>query len=96
LLVLYTGKAALATYLEALRNRLAKYGVRVVTLKPGPTATEMTSHLPAKGMMDPAEVARITLEKAGRNGEHYVKLAHRLIFAVIRRIPSGIFRKLPL
>ncbi|MGV3615900.1 MAG: SDR family NAD(P)-dependent oxidoreductase [Fimbriimonas sp.] len=91
-----TSKAALATYLEALRNRLAKYGVRVVTIKPGPTATEMTSHLPAKGMMEPAEVARITLAKAGSTGEHYVKLAHRLIFAVIRHIPSGIFRKLPL
>jgi NADP-dependent 3-hydroxy acid dehydrogenase YdfG len=91
-----TSKAALATYLEALRNRLAKSGITVVTIKPGPTATEMTAHLAMKGMMQPADVARIALAKAGRSGEHYVKLTHRVIFAVIRLIPSGIFRKLPL
>lgn len=91
-----TSKAALATYLEALRNRLGKQGIRVVTIKPGPTETEMTAHLAMKGMMSPQDVARITLAKAGRTGEHYVKLTHRVIFAVIRLIPSGIFRKLPL
>jgi NAD(P)-dependent dehydrogenase (short-subunit alcohol dehydrogenase family) len=89
-----TSKAALTTYLEALRNRLSRFGVRVVTIKPGPTATEMTAHLNMKGMMDPAKVAEITLEKSHRTGEHYVKLVHRVAFAVIRRIPSGIFRKL--
>ncbi|AIE87409.1 SDR family NAD(P)-dependent oxidoreductase [Fimbriimonas ginsengisoli] len=89
-----TSKAALTTYLEALRNRLCKHGVRVVTIKPGPTATEMTSRLHMKGMMDPAKVAEITLEKSQRTGEHYIKLTHRIAFAIIRRIPSGIFRKL--
>ena len=91
-----TSKAALATYLEALRNRLAKYGVRVVTMKPGPTATEMTAALNLKGAMDASKVASITLAKSQRNGEHYAKLAHRIIFAIIRHIPSGLFRKLPL
>lgn len=89
-------KAALASYLESLRNRLHKLGVCVVTIKPGPTATEMTEHLPMKGMMDPARVAKITLAKANKPGEHYVKFTHRLIFAVIRRIPGVIFRRLPL
>lgn len=91
-----TSKAAFATYLEALRNRLAKSGVTVVTIKPGPTATEMTAHLATKGMMQPTDVARIALAKSSRSGEHYVKLTHRVIFAIIRLIPSGIFRKLPL
>jgi len=89
-----TSKAALATYLEALRNRLSRHGVRVVTIKPGPTATEMTAHLPSKGMMTPADVARITLEKSAHTGEHYVKLTHRVAFAIIRRIPSWVFRRL--
>lgn len=89
-------KAALATYLEALRNRLAKHGVKVATIKPGPTETEMTSHLHLKGAMSAADVAAIVIAKADRNGEHYVKLTHRVIFAIIRLLPGSIFRKLPL
>ena len=89
-----TSKAAITTYLEALRNRLSRHGVRVVTIKPGPTATEMTAHLPGKGMMSPEKVAEIVLRKSERNGEHYVKFTHRIAFAIIRAIPSGIFRKL--
>lgn len=89
-----TSKAALTTYLEALRNRLAKRGVRVVTIKPGPTATEMTSHLHMKGMMDANAVAKIVLQKSQKTGEHYVKFTHRVAFAIIRSIPSWVFRKL--
>src|SRR5258708_35076601 len=36
-------KAALDTYLEALRNRLRRRGVTVVTVKPGPVDTPMTA-----------------------------------------------------
>lgn len=89
-------KAAFHTYLEALRNRLSKHGVHVVTLKPGPTRTEMTAHLPSAKFADPADVARIALAKSGRSGEHYVKFVHRVIFAIIRNIPGGVFRRLPL
>jgi decaprenylphospho-beta-D-erythro-pentofuranosid-2-ulose 2-reductase len=88
-----TSKAALATYLEALRNRVAKKGVTVVTIKPGPTATEMTSHLHAS-KMDPSQVASVILSKADKTGEHYVKFTHRVAFGIIRRIPSPIFRRL--
>jgi len=86
-------KAALTTYLEALRNRLAKLGVKVVTIKPGPTATEMTSHLHQQ-MMSPQAVAAVILAKADKTGEHYVKFAHRVALAVIRGIPSPVFRRL--
>ncbi|HRK21814.1 MAG TPA: SDR family NAD(P)-dependent oxidoreductase [Fimbriimonadaceae bacterium] len=89
-----TTKAALATYMEALRNRLSRHGVKVVTVKPGPTRTEMTSHLNAKGMMAPADVARIILKKSHRTGEHYVKLTHAVAFWIIRHIPSVVFRKM--
>lgn len=87
-------KAALATYMEALRNRLAKKGVRVVTVKPGPTRTEMTAHLDTSKLMSPEHVARIALAKSKRTGEHYVKLTHAIAFAVLRHIPSWIFRRL--
>ena len=36
-----TSKAGLATYLEALRNRLTRHGVNVLTVKPGFMKTEM-------------------------------------------------------
>lgn len=89
-------KAALHTYLEALRNRLAGQGITVVTIKPGPTRTPMTEHLRLKGLMDVDQAARLILSKSRRGGEHYLKLSHRVIFGVIRAIPSPIFRRLPL
>ncbi|HWD41476.1 MAG TPA: SDR family NAD(P)-dependent oxidoreductase [Fimbriimonas sp.] len=87
-----TSKAAVATYMEALRNRLARFGVAIVTIKPGPTATEMTAHMHSR-MMDPAAVAMKVLEKADQTGEHYVKFVHKVMFAVVRNVPSFIFRR---
>lgn len=89
-----TSKAAVATYMEGLRNRLSRYGVIVSTIKPGPTQTEMTEHLHLKGAMDPRKAAEIVLAKSAKNGEHYVKFTHRVAFAIIKNIPSPIFRKL--
>lgn len=83
-------KAFFHTYLEALRNR----GVCVSTIKPGPVDTEMTAPLNMKGMMSASTAATIILSKAHKNGEHYLKLAHRIAFYIIKRIPSPIFRKL--
>ncbi len=87
-------KAAFTTYLEALRNRLSRYGVKVVTVKPGPVETEMTVHLKMKNMMSPQTAAQIILEKSSRDGEHYLKAFHWLAFLIIRNIPSGLFRKI--
>lgn len=87
-------KAFLHSYMEAVRNRISRYGVHVVTIKPGPVQSEMTAHLNLKGAM-PAEVAaeRI-LALRNRTGEHYLKLTHRIAFMIIRNIPSFIFRRL--
>ena len=87
-------KAALTTYVEALRNRLSRFGVKVVTIKPGPTETEMTAHLHSKGMMKASDVASFILKKADRTGEFYVKFTHRIAFFIIRHFPSWMFRKL--
>lgn len=91
-----TTKAALKTYLEALRNRLSRYGVNVVTIKPGPTATPMTAHLDQTKMMPVEKAAELILSKMGRSGEYYLNPAHGMIFAVIRNVPSVIFRRLKL
>jgi len=89
-----TTKAALATYLEALRNRLSRYGVRVVTIKPGPIQTEMTAHLHLRNAMNADTAAEMILRKSRFTGEHYLKFSHWLMFAIIKRIPSPIFRRL--
>jgi decaprenylphospho-beta-D-erythro-pentofuranosid-2-ulose 2-reductase len=89
-----TTKAALATYMEALRNRVARYGVKVVTVKPGPTQTPMTAKLHLKGAMPASDAARLILAKSETGGEHYLKFSHRIAFAIIRAIPSWLFRKL--
>jgi NADP-dependent 3-hydroxy acid dehydrogenase YdfG len=87
-------KAFVSTYMEAIRNRIARYGVKVVTIKPGPTATEMTAELHMRGAMDASKVASIILDKSCKTGEHYVKFGHRIAFWVIKRIPSPVFRRL--
>ena len=87
-------KAAAATYMEAIRNRIARFGVKVVTIKPGPTRTEMTAGTHMRGAMDPSKVASAILRQSQKTGEHYVKFSHRAMFYVVKRIPSPIFRRL--
>ena len=89
-----TTKAALATYLEALRNRLSRSGVKVVTVKPGPTETEMTAHLHMKGMMSSSRAATLILTKSRKNAEFFLKFTHKIAFAIIRNIPRRVFRLL--
>lgn len=88
-------KAALTCYLEALRNRLTRYGVNVLTVKPGPVETEMTAGMKMP-LKIPAEQAASDIVKAMRKGkqEVYTHGLWRWIMLVIRNIPSFIFRKL--
>ena len=91
-----TSKGALAIYLEALRNRIARRGAKVVTIKPGFVATPMTLGKPGLFWVIPADrAAEIILAKA-RRGTHtaYVPARWRFVSWVIRRIPSFIFRRL--
>lgn len=90
-------KAAFATYLESLRNRLAGYGVRVVTIKPGPVETDMTAGMDDLPLMISADAAAKAILKASRGGlfdVRYVPRAWWPIMGVIRAIPSALFRHL--
>ena len=91
-----TSKAGLHTYLEAIRNRIARTGARVVTVKPGFVATRMTEGLPGLFWVVPADrAARIILKKARRGVvTAYVPARWRLVSWVVRAIPSRIFRHL--
>lgn len=86
-------KAAIAAYMEALRNRLSRFGVRVVTVKPGPTATEMTANSNIKGMMPSRTAAEKILKLSAKNGEHFLKFSDRIVGFVIRNFPGPILRK---
>jgi len=92
----HTSKAALATYLESLRNRLSRRGVKVVTIKPGLIETEMVKKSPNRlWMITPEEAAR-QIVKAARRGAvvKYVPWKWRIMSFVLHSIPSFIFRRL--
>lgn len=91
-------KAALHTYLESLRNRLDRRGVRVVTVKPGPVDTGMTSgrdRLPLLISADHAADGIIAAIRGG-GGTRYVPVTWAPIMAAIRSIPSAVFRRMNL
>ncbi len=89
-------KAALETYMEALRNRLAPQGVHVLTIKPGPVRTPMTDGLDKLPMVIDVSVAvdQILSAIAKQKNVAYVPRRWGLIMAVIRAIPSSIFQRL--
>lgn len=89
-----TSKSALKTYLEALRNRLSRYGVKVVTIKPGPVQTEMTAHLRLPGAISAQAAAAKIIRKMDKGNEHFLSFTHEIAFWIIRNIPSGLFRRL--
>lgn len=92
-----TSKAALTTYLESLRNRLSRFGVRVVTIKPGFIDTDMTRGKPGLfWLITPEEAAKEILE-AAKKGTHtkYVPGRWRIVATILKLIPSFIFRRLP-
>jgi decaprenylphospho-beta-D-erythro-pentofuranosid-2-ulose 2-reductase len=92
-----TSKAALATFLESLRNRLSRFGVKVTTIKPGFVDTQMTQGKPGVfWLISPAEAAKIILAAAQHGGVAYVPKRWKYVMAVIRGIPSFVFRKLPI
>jgi NAD(P)-dependent dehydrogenase (short-subunit alcohol dehydrogenase family) len=89
-------KAALDTYLEALRNRLAVRGVRVVTVKPGPIDTPMTAGMDRLPLLASVDLAARQIVAAARRGARtaYVPRRWRPIMFVVRHIPKAIFERL--
>ena len=91
-----TSKAGLATYLEALRNRIHRTGARVVTIKPGFVDTAMTAGKSGLiWLISPDRAAEIILAKARRiSGTAYVPARWRLLMWAVRTTPSWLFRRL--
>ncbi len=94
-----SAKAGLTAYLSGLRNRLAKKGVHVMTVKPGFVDTQMTADLdlPKPITASPEQVAKAII-KGIRNEKNtvYTLPVWRVIMFAIRNIPESVFKKLKL
>lgn len=92
-----TSKAGLTTYLEALRNRLTRHGVHVLTVKPGFIKTDMlrASAGPKPFTITP-ERAADDIYKAIQKRKQviYTHPIWRWIMLAIQHVPSVIFRRL--
>lgn len=91
-------KGMVSLFLQGLRNRLAKKGVQVLTIKPGFVDTPMTASF-KKGALwaQPDDIARGILRAIEqRRDEVYLPGFWRLIMAIIRHIPERIFKRLSL
>jgi short-subunit dehydrogenase len=90
-------KAALSTFLEGLRGRLARAGVRVLDIRPGTVDTPMTAHLPKTPLFASADAVgeRVYRAMRSREGVVYAPAYWRWIALAIRLIPHPIFAKLP-
>ncbi|GCE25644.1 short-chain dehydrogenase [Dictyobacter alpinus] len=93
-----TAKAAVSTFLQGVRNRLAKSGVAVVTIKPGTVSTPMTAHM-KQGLLfaQPEAVGKGIYEAIKKRKDiAYVPGYWQVIMLVIKSIPEGIFKRLSL
>jgi short-subunit dehydrogenase len=93
-----SSKAGLTTFADGLRNRIDREGVRVMTIKPGPVKTAMTTGMKGSNKFADVDAVAVTLVKAIDKGADvvYVPGIWRMIMAVIRLIPERIFKKLNL
>lgn len=93
-----SAKALVSAFTSGLRQRLAKRGVKVITIKPGFVDTPMTAHL-NKGPLwaQPVQVAR-DIDRAIARGKTivYTPGFWRLIMLIIKSIPEALFVKIKL
>lgn len=89
-------KAALTCYLEALRNRLSRYGVHVLTVKPGFVQTDMLKQAQRAFMVISPQQAAADICRAIRKRRQSIYTPARWgwIMLIIRHIPSFLFRRL--
>jgi short-subunit dehydrogenase len=93
-----SSKAGLTAFVDGLRNRIDRDGVRVMTIKPGPVKTAMTEGMKGSAKFADVEAVAASLVKAIDRGNDvvYVPGIWRVIMAVIRAIPERVFKKMNL
>lgn len=93
-----TAMAAKTTFLQGLRNRLAKSNVHVLTVKPGRVDTPMTAGMKKSPLLaDPAKVGE-QIYKAMKQHKDviYTPPYWALVMLIIRNIPERVFKRLSL
>lgn len=93
-----SSKAGLTAFVDGLRNRIDREGVRVITIKPGPVKTTMTEGMKGRERFADVNKVAAALVKSIDSGSDivYVPGQWRVIMAVIRAVPERIFKKLNL
>jgi short-subunit dehydrogenase len=94
-----SAKAAVTAFLSGLRQRLAKSGVNVLTIKPGFVDTPMTAAIANKGALwaQPAQIAAGIVRAIDRGRSVvYLPWFWRWIMLVIRHIPEPLFKRVKL
>jgi short-subunit dehydrogenase len=90
-------KGLVTRYAQGLQHRLAGTGVKVILIKPGPTATPMTAHLQGQGVkLAPVEEVAQDIVDAIDAGKTtlYTPGKWRIIMLIIRLLPFFIFKKM--
>jgi len=90
-------KGLVTRYVQGLQHRSAGTAVRIVLIKPGPTATPMTRHLAERGakLASVETVAeRIVAGAAAGTPTVYAPAKWALIMMVIRHLPRRIFDRI--
>ncbi len=91
-------KSMMTTFLEGLRNRLAKHNVHVLTIKPGFVDTPMTASF-SKGPLwaKPEDVAAGIVNAIDKKRNvAYLPWFWRYIMLIIRHIPEFVFKRMGL
>ena len=88
-------KGLIDRYAQGLQHRFAGTQVKIVLIKPGPTATPMTAHLPPRGLARAEDVARrIVAALAAGQPVVYAPARWWLIMMIIRHLPRLVFNRL--
>ncbi|MBF0135248.1 MAG: SDR family oxidoreductase [Magnetococcales bacterium] len=93
-----SAKGALDRFLQGLRNRLHRRGVKVITIKPGFVDTPIAAHYPKNWLWAKPTTAGRAIHRAIKRGREvaYVPWFWQIIMSVIRALPEFIFKRLSL
>lgn len=88
-------KAGLTTFLEGLRNRLAPFGVKVVTVKPGFVRTRLIAGKSGVFWAAPPEEAARTIARRAARGDEvfYVYRRWGLLGLALHHVPRFVFKR---
>lgn len=91
-------KGGLSVFLQGLRNRLAKSGVQVLTIKPGFVDTPMTAAFGKGPLWATADKVAADIDRAlsKKRNVVYTPGFWLLIMTIIRAVPEGLFKRLTL